>query len=106
MPDRFRPLHDAFEVAQELVRRLSATFLARCQWTTAGLRRDGEFQEDPHWRDLIPLRVFSTVDNGAGLGASHQTGWTGLVGPASWNPGFGKSVSDAKSPAGDENRAR
>ena len=38
-----------------------------------------KFQEDPHWRDLILFYEFYHGDNGAGLGASHQTGWTGLV---------------------------
>ena len=68
-----------FEVAQELSRRLAGTFL-----------RDGEgrrpvyggtrlFQEDPHWRDLILFYEYFHGDNGAGLGASHQTGWTGVV---------------------------
>jgi hypothetical protein len=37
------------------------------------------FQSDPHWRDLILFYEFFDGDNGAGLGASHQTGWTGLV---------------------------
>ncbi|MDX9788171.1 MAG: hypothetical protein RBT11_15425 [Desulfobacterales bacterium] len=37
------------------------------------------FQEDPHWRDLILFHEYFQGDNGAGLGASHQTGWTGLV---------------------------
>jgi hypothetical protein len=68
-----------FEVAQELAGRLAGTFL-----------RDGDgrrpvyggtrlFQEDPHWRDLILFYEYFHGDNGAGLGASHQTGWTGLV---------------------------
>jgi hypothetical protein len=38
-----------------------------------------KFQEDPHWRDYILFYEFYHGDNGAGLGASHQTGWTGLV---------------------------
>ena len=37
------------------------------------------FQEDPHWRDLILFYEYFHGDNGAGLGASHQTGWTGVV---------------------------
>jgi hypothetical protein len=37
------------------------------------------FQEDPHWRDLILFYEYFHGDNGAGLGASHQTGWTGMV---------------------------
>ena len=38
-----------------------------------------KFQEDPHWRDHILFYEYFHGDNGAGLGASHQTGWTGLV---------------------------
>ncbi len=37
------------------------------------------FQRDPHWRGLIPFHEYFHGDNGAGIGASHQTGWTGLV---------------------------
>ena len=37
------------------------------------------FQTDPHWRDHIPFHEYFHGDNGAGLGASHQTGWTALV---------------------------
>ena len=40
-----------------------------------------KFQDDPHWRDLILFYEYFQGDNGAGLGASHQTGWTGLVAP-------------------------
>jgi hypothetical protein len=40
-----------------------------------------KFQEDPHWRDLILFYEYFHGDNGAGLGASHQTGWTGLIAP-------------------------
>ena len=38
-----------------------------------------KFQEDPHWRDYILFYEYFHGDNGAGLGASHQTGWTGVV---------------------------
>ena len=40
-----------------------------------------KLQNDPHWRDLILFYEYFHGDNGAGLGASHQTGWTGLVAP-------------------------
>jgi len=39
----------------------------------------GKFQSDPHWRDLLLFYEYFHGDKGAGLGASHQTGWTGLV---------------------------
>src|SRR5207247_2998055 len=38
-----------------------------------------KFQDDPHWRDLILFYEYFHGDNGAGLGASHQTGWTGII---------------------------
>ena len=37
------------------------------------------FQEDPHWRDYLSFHEYFHGDNGAGLGASHQTGWTGVI---------------------------
>jgi hypothetical protein len=70
-----------FEVAREISRRLSAIFLrdeSGRRPVHGGARK---FQEDPHWRDLIFFYEFFHGDNGAGLGASHQTGWTGLVAP-------------------------
>jgi hypothetical protein len=70
-----------FEVAQEISRRLAGTFLR----TTDGRRPvyggTAKFQDDPHWRDLILFYEYFHGDNGAGLGASHQTGWTGLIAP-------------------------
>jgi hypothetical protein len=41
--------------------------------------RNAEIQTDPHWRDFILFYEYFHADNGAGLGASHQIGWTGLV---------------------------
>ncbi len=38
-----------------------------------------KFQRDPHWRDLLLFHEYFHGDNGAGIGASHQTGWTGLA---------------------------
>ena len=69
-----------FEVAEEITRRLASTFRR-----DAGRRPvyggSQKFQNDPHWRDLILFYEYFHGDNGAGLGASHQTGWTGLVAP-------------------------
>jgi hypothetical protein len=67
------------EVAAELSRRLSRIFLRGADGRRpvfAGLAR---FQDDPHWRDLLLFHEYFHGDNGAGLGASHQTGWTALV---------------------------
>ena len=74
-------------MARELARRLTSTFLRE---PAAGEGQTGRrpvhggtarFQNDPHWRDLILFYEYFHGDNGAGLGASHQTGWTGLVAP-------------------------
>ncbi|HUR70549.1 MAG TPA: hypothetical protein VMZ02_01095 [Candidatus Limnocylindrales bacterium] len=70
-----------FEVAQELVRRLTGTFLRNDNGQRPVYGGTAKFQEDPHWRDLILFFEYFHGDNGAGLGASHQTGWTGLVAP-------------------------
>jgi len=68
-----------FEVARELSRRLAATFLRGPDGRRPVYGGNRLFQEDPHWRDLILFYEYFHGDNGAGLGASHQTGWTGLV---------------------------
>jgi hypothetical protein len=68
-----------FEVAQELSRRLVSTFLRGPDGTRPVYGGARLFQEDPHWRDLILFYEYFHGDNGAGLGASHQTGWTGVV---------------------------
>jgi hypothetical protein len=70
-----------YEVATELSRRLYSIFLK--DPANDGRRPvyggEGKFQSDPHWRDLILFYEYFHGDNGAGVGASHQTGWTGLV---------------------------
>ena len=68
-----------FEVAQELSRRLVSTFLRGPDGTRPVYGGARLFQEDEHWRDLILFYEYFHGDNGAGLGASHQTGWTGVV---------------------------
>jgi hypothetical protein len=70
-----------FEVAQEIVNRLTGTFLRGADGRRPVYGGTGKFQDDPHWRDLILFYEYFHGDNGAGLGASHQTGWTGLVAP-------------------------
>ena len=70
-----------FEVAQEIVRRLTGTFLRNADGKRPVYGGTEKFQNDPHWRDLILFYEYFHGDNGAGLGASHQTGWTGLVAP-------------------------
>jgi hypothetical protein len=70
-----------FEVAQEISRRLAGTFLRNAKGQRPVYGGTAKFQDDPHWRDLILFYEYFHGDNGAGLGASHQTGWTGLVAP-------------------------
>jgi Mannosylglycerate hydrolase MGH1-like glycoside hydrolase domain len=70
-----------FEVAKELTRRLSNTFLRDANGKRPVYGGTTKFQDDPHWRDLILFYEYFHGDDGAGLGASHQTGWTGLVAP-------------------------
>jgi hypothetical protein len=69
-----------FEVAREIADRLARPFLRDHQGARPVHGGAGKFQSDPHWRDLILFYEYFHGDNGAGLGASHQTGWTGLVG--------------------------
>jgi len=70
-----------FEVAQEITRRLSAIFLRDASGRRPVYGGTSKFQNDPHWRDLILFYEYFHGDNGAGLGASHQTGWTGVIAP-------------------------
>jgi len=68
-----------FEVAQELTRRLSSIFLRDENGKRPVYGGTAKFQDDPYWRDLILFYEYFHGDNGAGLGASHQTGWTGTI---------------------------
>ncbi|WJV50645.1 MGH1-like glycoside hydrolase domain-containing protein [Streptomyces flavofungini] len=68
-----------FEVAKEIADRLTRTFLRGEDGRRPVYGGQEKFQSDPHWRDLILFPEYFHGDNGAGLGASHQTGWTGLV---------------------------
>ncbi|HWH71396.1 MAG TPA: hypothetical protein VNT26_18620, partial [Candidatus Sulfotelmatobacter sp.] len=68
-----------FEVSRELANRLTRTFLPDEQGRRPVYGGIQKFQTDPHWRDCILFHEYFHGDNGAGLGASHQTGWTGLV---------------------------
>ncbi len=68
-----------WEVAAELSRRLSSIFLRDAEGRRPVYGSIEKFQADPHWRDLIQFHEYFHGDNGAGVGASHQTGWTGLV---------------------------
>ncbi len=68
-----------YQVAEEIAGRLTGIFLRDGQGRRPVYGGAEKFQTDPHWRDLILFYEYFHGDNGAGLGASHQTGWTGLV---------------------------
>jgi hypothetical protein len=68
-----------WQAAAELSRRLTRIFLRSANGDRPVYGGLDKFQNDPHWRDLIYFHEFFHGDNGAGIGASHQTGWTGLV---------------------------
>jgi hypothetical protein len=68
-----------WEVATEIVRRLGAIFLRDAQGRRPVYGGAKKFQTDPYWRDLILFYEYFHGDCGAGIGASHQTGWTGLM---------------------------
>jgi hypothetical protein len=68
-----------YQVAEEVARRLAGIFLRDGQGRRPVYGGTRKFQEDPHWRDCILFYEYFHGDNGAGLGASHQTGWTGAV---------------------------
>jgi hypothetical protein len=68
-----------YQVAEEIARRLTSIFTRNASGQRPVYGAARKFQEDPHWRDLILFYEYFHGDNGAGLGASHQTGWTGVV---------------------------
>ena len=72
-------LMNLFEVAKEISDRLTRIFLRDESGHRPVYGGTKMFQEDPHWRDHLLFYEYFHGDNGAGLGASHQTGWTGLV---------------------------
>ena len=68
-----------WQVAGEISQRLTNIFTRGADGRRPVLGATEKFQTDPHWRDLIPFHEYFHGDNGAGIGASHQTGWTALV---------------------------
>ncbi|HTZ49088.1 MAG TPA: glucosidase [Verrucomicrobiae bacterium] len=70
---------DLWQVAAEISRRLTRLFLRDKSGNRPFAGNNDVFNKDPHWRDLILFFEYFNGENGAGLGASHQTGWTGLV---------------------------
>ena len=72
-------LMNLYEVSEEISNRLNSIFLRDGNGRRPVFGGASKFQEDPHWRDYILFYEYFHGDNGAGLGASHQTGWTGVV---------------------------
>jgi hypothetical protein len=68
-----------FQVARDIAQRLSSIFLKDERGRRPVYGGSGKFQEDPHWRDYLLFYEYFHGDNGAGIGASHQTGWTGII---------------------------
>jgi len=78
-PTGSRNLMSLFEVAREIANRLTRIFLRDETGRRPVFGGAEKFQSDPHWRDNLLFYEYFHGDNGAGIGASHQTGWTGLV---------------------------
>ena len=70
---------DLWQVSAEISRRLVHIFLRGEDGRRAVAGGEELFQSDPHWKDLLQFYEYFNADNGAGIGANHQTGWTGLV---------------------------
>ena len=68
-----------YQVAEEISRRLANIFLKDKDGQRPVYGGPRKFQEDPHWRDCLQFYEYFHGDNGAGLGANHQTGWTGVI---------------------------
>jgi hypothetical protein len=68
-----------YEVAREIASRLTGTFLRDEDGHRPVHGAQAKFAKDPHWRDLLLFYEYFHGDNGAGIGAGHQTGWTGLA---------------------------
>jgi hypothetical protein len=68
-----------YQIAEEIARRLERIFERDSEGRRPVYGGTKLFQDDPHWRDLVLFYEYFHGDNGAGLGASHQTGWTGVI---------------------------
>jgi hypothetical protein len=68
-----------YQVSEEIGGRLGNIFVRDKQGRRAVYGDTEKFQQDPHWRDLLLFYEYFHGDNGAGIGASHQTGWTGVI---------------------------
>jgi hypothetical protein len=78
-PTRSERYFTLLEIGQEIARRNLAIFRREKDGRRPIYGGTEKFQHDPHWRDQILFYEYFHGDNGAGIGASHQTGWTGVV---------------------------
>jgi hypothetical protein len=72
-------MHRLRDVSRDLSRRLVSIWLPGADGRRPVHGAYAKLADDPEWRDLLPFHEYFHGDTGAGLGASHQTGWTGLV---------------------------
>jgi len=84
-----------WDVAAEISRRLSRPFMRGTEGRRPVYGEIEKFQKDPNWRDLIQFHEYFHGDDGSGLGASHQTGWTGLVAKLMQQCGEHRAVTQA-----------
>ncbi|HET6181952.1 MAG TPA: glucosidase [Candidatus Sulfotelmatobacter sp.] len=78
-PTRSGNMKTLWQVAGELSRRMTNIFLRDEKGHRPVFGNLDKFQSDPHWRDLVLFHEYFHGDSGSGVGASHQTGWTGVV---------------------------
>ena len=95
MPDRFRPAAHAARDRQEIARQNFAIFRRGPNGRRPLYGGTETFHTDPHWRDLILFYEYFHGDNGAGIGASHQTGWTGDISLLSMLTGSAAAMAQA-----------
>ena len=93
-----------YEVAEELANRLGAIFLRDHEGRRPVYGGSKKFADDPHWRDHVLFYEYFHGDNGAGLGASHQTGWTAII-PALMQLFASITPGDAAAPGRSDGRS-
>jgi hypothetical protein len=87
-----------WEVSEELSRRLNRIFLQDERGARPVHGMGNHYQLDPHWRDLVLFYEYFHGDDGSGVGASHQTGWTGIVAKLLQQSGEGESHAVVEEP--------
>jgi hypothetical protein len=85
-----------WQIAADLSARLTRIFLRGPDGQRPVFGANERLQRDPHWRDYVPFHEYFHGDTGAGVGASHQTGWTALVAKLLEQTGAGRDTDRAK----------